>query len=57
MIVDQRLCLGCAVCAAVCPNDAVTISGGKPEFSSDCNDCGLCARVCPTGALREGEER
>ncbi len=55
MIVNQRLCLGCAACAAVCPNDAVTISGGKPEFSPDCTDCGLCAQVCPTGALREGE--
>ncbi|WP_457614660.1 DUF362 domain-containing protein [Methanopyrus sp.] len=54
-VVVER-CLGCAACAAVCPKDALTISGGKPEFGPECDECGVCAKICPMGAIKiEGE--
>ncbi len=51
MSVDEARCLGCAACAAVCPEDALTLVRGTPEFSEDCTECSWCARVCPVGAI------
>lgn len=47
------LCTGCGLCAASCPQKA--ISGGKNERhhidQSLCNHCGLCRAVCRYGAI------
>lgn len=53
---DPGKCLGCGVCASVCPNNAIEMVevGGKkrPSFHlGKCCFCELCVEYCPTGAL------
>ncbi|HEY3111462.1 MAG TPA: 4Fe-4S binding protein [Chloroflexota bacterium] len=53
---DPALCRGHAVCAAVCPSDAIEVepSDGGWRWRLDrarCVGCGACAEQCPTGAL------
>ena len=44
-------CIGCASCAAVCPNGAHILDTGHTLLREMCTACGACAENCPTGAL------
>ena len=52
-IVDNNLCIGCGVCAGVCPSEALKMiwqENGNlaPIKIEECPPkCGLCLRVCP----------
>jgi ferredoxin len=60
--ISEAECVGCDLCASVCPVDAVALE--ETEDSSEdklktarvdekmCLGCGVCVRNCPTGALR-----
>jgi len=52
-IVDADLCVGCNVCALVCPFGAVNKKQDNiAEIDSDlCKGCGICAARCPTRAI------
>lgn len=39
--VDMEKCIGCGMCAAVCPVGNVRMVGQKPVYSGDGSDCGL----------------
>ena len=46
-------CLGYVDCAAVCPQDAISIENGVAVVNSrKCIGCGICARTCPNGIIR-----
>lgn len=50
---DFDSCIGCAICDAVCPHDAITMykdtfSEIKPNINLDkCTNCTLCVHYCP----------
>jgi coenzyme F420 hydrogenase subunit beta len=54
LVVDEGLCTGCGTCAAMCPQDAISICrdsrmGVYAPFVSEarCSGCGTCLKVCP----------
>jgi len=60
---DRGRCVGCELCAAVCPQEAIELKRGlleagklvqRPTVDIDpakCNFCGECVVVCPVNAL------
>jgi len=49
---NEELCMGCGICAKVCPGEAITLRG-HPEIDYDrCIQCFCCVELCPQGALR-----
>ena len=52
-VVRLGLCIGCGICASICPRDAIRISKQKPKMvyspvieEDKCEQCGLCLEVC-----------
>lgn len=52
-IVDEALCIGCNVCAVVCPFRAAKKNESNiAEINEElCKGCGICAARCPTNAI------
>lgn len=52
LIVDQNTCVGCAKCAAACPEKAISVNDQKAAIALDtCVGCGECLTVCPVKAV------
>ena len=49
-------CVGCGKCAQVCPQCNVTLTAGKPVWSSACIHCMACINHCPAGAIEYGKK-
>lgn len=52
-VIDNRKCIGCRICAEVCPTDAV-IGSAKHQHTVDpdyCNGCCLCQLACPVDCI------
>jgi formate hydrogenlyase subunit 6/NADH:ubiquinone oxidoreductase subunit I len=57
--VDDNLCVGCGICAKVCPNTCIFMvpyEKGNPAMIPEidlqhCMYCGLCVDYCPPGAI------
>lgn len=44
-------CVGCGLCAALCPTDNVTLRNHRPEFGGKCISCFCCIQRCPMHAI------
>lgn len=55
LVVDDKLCTQCGLCAKDCPGDVLLVDNDTPKVSLEaadgCIECQHCLAVCPTGAL------
>ena len=57
--VDEELCIGCELCASLCPFKAIQVemteSGRKAQvITASCKGCGACGSACPQHAIAMG---
>jgi len=50
--VDRNKCLACGGCISVCPQDALSMNGGRAIVKEEkCISCAICIRTCPIAAI------
>ena len=54
----EEHCVGCGICAKICPMDNIHLEEGKPVFGENCISCLACFHWCPQEAIwmSKGEE-
>lgn len=60
-VLDEERCVGCGICATMCPNEAIDLVEWKeqkfPEINlAKCCFCQLCEEYCPRNALNLSQE-
>ncbi len=56
IMVDEELCVGCAMCVPICPEEALSCFG-PARVNECCTVCLACLEFCPVGALKEKTEK
>jgi electron transport complex protein RnfB len=54
MWIDEAWCIGCTLCVAPCPTDAIVGSNKQMHsiIEADCTGCGLCLPACPVDCIQ-----
>ncbi|HNX11008.1 MAG TPA: 4Fe-4S binding protein [bacterium] len=61
-IVDFKTCIGCSLCAKICPDGCIDMvsHGGKLKSHINydyCKGCNLCVKECPVKAISSIPEK
>ncbi|MEK9625346.1 MAG: RnfABCDGE type electron transport complex subunit B [Gammaproteobacteria bacterium] len=58
VIIDETICIGCALCIKACPVDAIVGSGKLMHtvIEAACTGCELCRPVCPVDCITPVEQ-
>ena len=53
LTLDPVACIGCGMCATVCPHRVFALIDGKATIldRDGCMECGACAMNCPADAI------
>lgn len=53
LALSAEQCVGCGMCAEVCPHGVFAIDDCKAQIKDKdlCMECGACARNCPASAI------
>lgn len=51
--ITSKKCIGCGLCASVCPGSLIAVSDGKAVISDPkrCWGCASCVKECPVQAI------
>lgn len=49
-------CIGCSLCANVCPLNNITMEDNKPKWGKNCIHCTACINRCPKHAIEYGKK-
>lgn len=49
--VNPDLCVGCGICADVCPQGNIALTDGKARCGDNCTQCLACVHFCPKQAV------
>ena len=47
-------CVGCGICAKLCPRGNIRLEADRPVFGADCIGCLSCVQLCPQRAINIG---
>ena len=54
-VLDKKSCVGCGMCAEICPAKAIVMKNGKAVIDrGDCIRCFCCQEFCPKSAMKVG---
>jgi ferredoxin len=53
LFLNKEKCVGCGMCAVVCPHEVFRLHNGKAAIvdRDACMECGACATNCPAEAV------
>lgn len=51
----ESSCIGCGLCAQLCPRDNITFEENKPVWGQNCEFCHACIQWCPQQAIQYKE--
>jgi len=55
IIIRTEQCVGCSLCVARCPENALSMKGGRAVLEHECKHCEKCLGPCPAVNFREEE--